>query len=97
MEGREETPGCNPDPPDLTATLDLLRHLLAVELERLEVARQIERERRIVFPETSIIIRDIQKLRVAIDAHERGDDPPAADLDETDTDPMDALLRDIGN
>jgi hypothetical protein len=97
MEGREETPGCNPDPPDLTATLDLLRHLLAVELERLEVARQIERERRIVFPETTIIIRDIQKLRAAIDAHERGDQSEEQDDENADVDPLDALTRDLGN
>lgn len=90
-----ETPGCNPDPPDLTATPDLLRHLLAVELERLDVALQVELERRIVFPETTIIIRDIQKLRAAIDAHERGDQSEEQDEEDAETDPMDALLRDL--
>lgn len=79
----------------MTATPDLLRHLLAVELERLDVALQVELERRIVFPETTIIIRDIQKLRAAIDAHERGDEPGEQDDVDADIDPMDALLRDL--
>lgn len=95
MEGREEAPGCSPDPPDLSAAPELLRHLLAVELERLEVAHQIERERRIVFPETTVIIRDIQKLRSAIDAHERGEDTPEPEEEDGEPDPLDALLRDL--
>jgi len=35
-------------------------------MDRLEVARRIEKERKIVFPETTIIIRDIQKLMHAL-------------------------------
>lgn len=57
---------CSPKAPDLKQSRELLQKLLAIELERLEVAVRIERERRIVFPETSIIIRDIQKLQFAI-------------------------------
>ena len=97
MEGREETQGCNPDPPDLSATSDLLRHLLAVELDRLDVALQIEKERRIVFPETTIIIRDIQKLRAAIDGHEHHDEPAAPKAAQGEIDSIDALLMDIGD
>lgn len=33
---------------------------------RLETAQRIETERRIVFPETTVIIRDIQKLMAAL-------------------------------
>jgi hypothetical protein len=66
LEGREGTPGCSPDPPDLTQPLPLLRYLLGVELRRLEVATRLETERNFVFPETTIIIRDIQKLQSAI-------------------------------
>lgn len=62
--------------------LDVLRHLLAVELDRLEAAREIERKRAIVFPETSAIVRDAMRLLAAIEAKERGDalppPPPAA-------------------
>lgn len=92
MARGKASPGCNPDPPDLTAEVDLLRHLLAVELDRLEVARRIERERNIVFPETTIIIRDIQKLRAAIGAHERGEEPTQ---ETAQGDDLDALLRDL--
>lgn len=52
----------------------MLEYLLRVEVDRLEVARRIEKERDIVFPETTIIIRDIQKLMAAIGE----DEPPTA-------------------
>lgn len=45
---------------------EILQKLLDIELERLGVACRIEKERNIVFPETTIIIRDIQKLSAAI-------------------------------
>jgi hypothetical protein len=48
----------------------MLQHLLTVELDRLEVARRIEKERDIVFPETTVIIRDIQKLHAAIEKYD---------------------------
>jgi len=48
----------------------MLQHLLTVELDRLEVARRIEKERDIVFPETTVIIRDIQKLNAAIEGYD---------------------------
>ncbi len=66
---------CNEKPPDLNQSQELLKKLLAIELERLETAVKIERERKIVFPETSIIIHDIQKIQNAIDNKEnkRGD------------------------
>jgi hypothetical protein len=57
---------CNDKAPNLNQSKDLLKKLLVVELERLETAVKIENERKIVFPETSIIIRDIQKLNDAI-------------------------------
>lgn len=40
---------------------------MAVERERLATAVRIERERKIVFPETSVIIHDIAKLLKAIE------------------------------
>lgn len=54
---------CNQKPPDLTNDKEMTLYLLGMEIERLEIARRIERERNIVFPETSIIVRDIEKLR----------------------------------
>jgi hypothetical protein len=59
-------PTCNEVPPDISQTKDILKKLLAIELERLDTAVQIEKERKIVFPETTIIIHDIQKLNEAI-------------------------------
>ena len=53
-------------PPRLNQPTAVLEKLLAIELERLEVAVAIERERKIVFPETSVIIRDIMKLNAVL-------------------------------
>ena len=63
--------------------LDILKELLAAERTRLETALRIEAERRIVFPETTVIIRDIQKLIGEIARREGRDDiqPNAFDLD----------------
>ena len=52
--------------------------MLAIELERLDVAVRIERERNIVFPETTVIIRDIQKLTAAL--NRRSGDSMLSDL-----------------
>lgn len=67
------------DPPKLTAPLDVLRHLLEVEQRRLEVALAIESERKIVFPETTVIIRDIERLLVEIERREAGPAGPEPD------------------
>ena len=60
------------DPPKLDEPLELLKELLAIERSRLSVAQRIEEERKIVFPETTIIIRDIQKLMTEIEKRENG-------------------------
>lgn len=60
------------DPPQLDAPLDILRELLTVNRERLTVARRIEEERRIVFPETSVILRDIMRIMTEIERRESG-------------------------
>ena len=52
--------------PDLTQPLEVIRALLEIEWERLQVAQRIEKERNIVFPETTVIIRDIQKLQATL-------------------------------
>lgn len=66
LERRAPAPGCSPDPPPVDAPEEFLRYLLSVEIERLETARRIEQERNFVFPETTVIIRDIMKLRAAL-------------------------------
>lgn len=62
------------DAPDLGAPLEILRELLAIERERLRTAREIEQRREMVFPETTVIVRDIERLLAEI---ERRESPPA--------------------
>jgi len=57
---------CNQTPPDTNKPQELLIKLLHIELERLDTAVRIERDRKIVFPETSVIIHDILKLQNAL-------------------------------
>jgi hypothetical protein len=61
------------DPPQLSAPLEILEELLAIERERLGTAREIEKRREMVFPETTVIVRDIERLLVEI---ERRKEPP---------------------
>ena len=70
-----DRPRCADRSPDLNQPKDILKHLLEIELERLKTAVKIERERKIVFPETSIIIRDIQKLNEAINGNGEHEQP----------------------
>ena len=91
LEGREGPPGCSPDPPDLTQPLPLLRYLLRVEFGRLEVATRLETERNFVFPETTIIIRDIQKLQSAIKEAESQPNPAPAVGEPCDDDVLQSL------
>lgn len=86
MASSKETARCNPEPPALNSSKEMLQHLLTVELDRLEVARRIEKERDIVFPETTVIIRDIQKLHAAIEGYAEAED---------DADDLDAMLNDL--
>ena len=64
------------EPPDLTQPTEVLRYLLGIECRRLEVALSIEAKREIVFPETTVIIRDIERLTAEVerrDAEAAGD------------------------
>jgi len=61
-----DNPKCNDKAPDLNQSKELLQKLLDIELDRLDTAVRIEKERKIVFPETSIIIHDIEKLNEAV-------------------------------
>ena len=78
------------DPPQLDAPLDILRELLTVNRERLAVARRIEEERRIVFPETSVILRDILRIMTEIERRETG----ATETAQVDA-PLDTSWLDI--
>ncbi|MBU2177443.1 MAG: hypothetical protein KJ556_20315 [Gammaproteobacteria bacterium] len=66
MGNSKDWPRANVQPPDLNNPKEVLQALLSIEWSRLETATRIEEERNIVFPETTIIIRDIQKLMGAL-------------------------------
>ena len=53
-------------PPQLDQAREILENLLRIEQDRLETAIRIEKERNIVFPETSVIIHDVVKLTEAV-------------------------------
>jgi hypothetical protein len=61
MENSTERPRPG-DPPQLDQSREILIELLAIERNRLATAVRIEAERKIVFPETTVIIRDILRL-----------------------------------
>ena len=69
MVSGETRPNCGPGL-DVNADVAELRRLLGVQRGRLEVALRIEDERSIVFPETSVIIRDVERLLELIATHE---------------------------
>ncbi len=94
MEHRGDQPRPRPEPPPLDGSKEALEYLLKVEQERLETAVRIERERQIVFPETSIIIRDIQKLMDALGRHEEAVTVGVEAQEEPDE--LDSLLRAVG-
>jgi hypothetical protein len=86
MENSPEKPRASSKPPDLNNVTEVLQALLIIEWERLEVAKRIEDERNIVFPETTVIIRDIQKLMGALHMKRAGqetDSPFDFDMDLT--------------
>ena len=66
MGNSETRPGAGV-PVDVNQPEDILQKLLDIELNRLDVACRIEKERNIVFPETTVIIHDILKLKEAIE------------------------------
>lgn len=59
VDGR---PAPAPRAPPRDALLDVYVELLAIERARLQVAVRIEQERGFVFPETSVIVRDVRFL-----------------------------------
>jgi hypothetical protein len=97
LAGGAGPPGCSPDPPQVDSPPDVLRWLLWIEIERLHTAVRIEAERSIVFPETTVIIRDIQKLMAALCNEEptRGSQTPSTRL--SDDDELSRILSDLSD
>ena len=96
VDGR---PAPAPRAPPRTALLSVYSELLAIERERLAVAVRIERERGFVFPETSVIVRDVRFLAEKVygpaSTAEDARDPAGAGLPSED-DELDALLDELG-
>lgn len=94
MASGENRPRPSPAPPVTAgAGPELLQYLLDCEVKRLATAMQIEEDRGIVFPETSIIMRDILRIRQAMDAGAVR--PEKAQAAATDDDDLTALLREL--
>lgn len=81
MEQSDHRPSPNAKAPDLTKPKEVLEALLEIEWARLLVAQKIEEERKIVFPETTVIIRDIQKLMAALGKDGKPPTVPGADIE----------------
>lgn len=62
LADHQARPRAGPPTIGVDGEVEILRGLLAVERDRLAVAREIEKKRDIVFPETTVIIRDIERL-----------------------------------
>lgn len=80
MGNSEERPRPASKPPNLNQPKDVLQKLLNIELERLDTAVKIERERKIVFPETSVIIHDILRLQNELQGKKPGNSPTLEDM-----------------
>ncbi len=65
----------------------VIRHLLQVCLERLDAGRSLERQRAIVYPEITCIVRDVERLQRRL--REIEGKTPAADGQPIDDHPGD--------
>ena len=72
---------------------EILHELLDIERKRLAEACRIEKERRIVFPETTVIIKDIKSILAALSGKTGTKETIATEEDGT----VEALLRTLAN
>ena len=105
VDGR---PAPAPRAPPRDALLRVYEELLTIERARLQVAVRIERERGIVFPETTVIVRDVRFLAEKVygpapstgrKASGEGAGPAIAGLppdDGGEDDELGALLDELG-
>lgn len=90
VDGR---PAPTPRAPPQGQLREVYVELLAIERERLAVAVRIERERGFVFPETTVIVRDVRTLAEKVYGAEFGDDTPEP-ADDSPADDSDFALLD---
>ena len=101
-----ERPVPLPRSPDLGAHLDILADLLQVQRERLLEARELEKARGFIFPETTVIARDVARLSAAVHGggsgsagaereDDRPEDPEPAVYDADGPVDLDALVCEV--
>lgn len=66
MDRNENRPTPRATAIDASERTEILRELLIVERARLANALRLEKERSIVFPETTVIIKDVERLVMAL-------------------------------
>lgn len=79
---------------DPSERYEILRELLDVERARLKQAVQMEKDRNIVFPETTVIIKDVERLLVALGG---AGVEAAASTTDREPDELDALLAEANS
>lgn len=67
MARSTDRPVPRPNAIDPTEKSEILRELLTVERARLANALRMEQERNIVFPETTVIVKDIERIIMALE------------------------------
>ena len=82
MVSCEDRPVPRSGPIDPTERAEILRELLTVERARLAQALEMERTRSIVFPETTVIAKDIERLVAALSPRRAPLNPDLTDDDE---------------
>lgn len=85
-----------PGPPviGVEGEVEILRELLDIERRRLTMAHKMEADRKIIFPETTVIVRDIERLLDKIRAKETNGAALSTSPPDDD-DPLDAILRNV--
>jgi hypothetical protein len=88
MDISQSRPRPRSEPIPLTERREILYELLEIERARLREAVRIEKERRIVFPETTVILKDVQRLVEALSG-------VAGSREAESADPVDDLVASL--
>lgn len=83
-----------PVPIDANAATEILTELLAIERVRLAQAVEMEKTRKIVFPETTVIIKDVERLVAILAGRNVADAPREEPVGDAEAE-LQALLRSI--
>ena len=73
--------------PDLSAHLEVLRELLGAQIVRLREARALEQARSFIFPETTVIAKDVARLSAAVHLGRSGGAETDLEVEACEVDP----------